>query len=533
LDVSGNGTGGTVGAGRGLFSKYGNIPIEHLRFVPYNSGALHSLRRGNQVRHSTTNTLLKWASVSAFTCASIWGQTITNGGLKYSQTVGMPNWGNSGATQANYDLFAFNPRTRIMYVADRLNKGISAIDTRSNVTIGYMLMPNNSSPNGVLVAPDLQKLCVTDAGKSLWVWDLRLPGLAPQQYLLPNVGGNTDAFDYDLYNKTVYLINGTAPYYMSGVNLVTGAITQMQLPWSPELTRFNTVDGLIYQVITDGDNKNAAAGMVAYDPVANKIVSTVLTPNCVPHGIDIDPVSNVALLGCGTNQGQIMINLKDGTIMKQFSDVTGTDLLVFNPNNRRFYTGSAGNVATTSGCSPDSTKNTPVIGIFDALMTGGVPVPRLVGVACAGRNAKVGVDPIENVLYVPVRQYPADPNSATTGQTGVSVYIDTAPAAQPLTAKTQSVLKSLAASTAQATVNTAIDGRVVRIDASPTGVTGKTALLVFSTTVGYESVDCAVDNASSKAICGGDLVGDPMIGSMVTLAVDGVPVARGPVAAAQ
>jgi len=72
---------------------------------------------------------------------------------------------------------------------------------------------------------------------------------------------------------------------------------------------------------------------------------------------------------------------------------------------------------------------------------------------------------------------------------------------------------------------------VVRIDSSPTGVSGKTALLVFSTTVGYESVDCAVDPSTSKAVCGGDLVGDPLIGSMVTLAVDGVPAARGPVAA--
>ena len=485
------------------------------------------------MRHSKTIALFKWASASVLTCASVSGQGITNGGLQYSQTIGMPTWTNSGSAQANYDLFFFNPRTRVMYVADRVNHGVSAIDTRSNAAIGFMKMPNNSSPNGVLVAPDLQKLAVTDGGKNLWVWDLRLPGNDPMQYAIPNIGGGTDAFDYDLYNRTVYLINGTAPYYMTGVNLVTGAITQLQLPWSPELTRFNTVDGLIYQVITDGDNKNAAAGMIAYDPVANKITSTVLTPNCVPHGIDIDPVSNVALLGCGTNQGQIMINLKDGTIMKQFSDVTGTDLLVFNPNNRRFYTGSAGNVATTSGCSADSTKAIPVIGIFDALMTGGVPVPRLVGVACAGRNAKVGVDPIENFIYSPTRQYPADPNSATTGQTGVSVFIDPAPPAQPLTVKTQAVLKSLGSSTAVATVNTAIDGRVVRIDSTPTGVSGKTALLVFSTTVGYESVDCAVDTTSNKAICGGDLVGDPLIGSMVTLAVDGVAAARGPVAAAQ
>ena len=485
--------------------------------------------------HPKTTTLLQWAIISALTCTSIWGQSISNGGMQYSQTIVMPTWTNTGTTQANFDLFAFNPRTRVMYVADRANHGITAIDARSNVAIGYMAMPNGSSPNGVLVAPDLQKLAVTDGRNSLWVWDLRLPGSAPQQYTIPNITSGTDAFDYDLYNKTVYLINGTAPYYISGVNLLTQAVTsQLKLPGSPELNRFNTVDGMIYQVITDGDNQNKGAGVVAYDPVANAITATYLTPNCVPHGIDIDPISNVALLGCGTNQGQIMMNLKDGTIMKTFSDVTGSDLLVFNPNNRRFYTGSGSNVSTTTNCPADSTKSVPIVGIFDGLLSGGVPVARLDGVACSGRNGHgLGVDPIENFVYVGTRQYPADPNSATTGQPGVLVFIDSTPPAQPLTAKTQAVLKSLGGNSAQATVNTAIDGRVVRIDAFPTGVSGMTALLVFATTVGYESVDCAVDTASSKAVCGGDLVGDPLIGSMVTLAVDGVPAARGPVAAAQ
>jgi hypothetical protein len=160
--------------------------------------------------------------------------------------------------------------------------------------------------------------------------------------------------------------------------------------------------------ITDGDNKNANAGVIAYDPVANKIVNQVLTPNCVPHGIKIDPVSNVALLGCGTNQGQVMVSLKDGTNLKTFSDVTGTDLLDYNPNTRRFYTGSAGNKSTTTGCPTDTTSSQPVIGIFEAPLVNGVVQPRLDGVACMGRNGKVGVDPIENTVYVPIRQYPVD-----------------------------------------------------------------------------------------------------------------------------
>jgi hypothetical protein len=253
-----------------------------------------------------------------------------------------------------------------------------------------------------------------------------------------------------------------------------------------------TTDGLIWQVITDGDNKNANAGVIAYDPVANKIVNQVLTPNCVPHGIKIDPVSNVALLGCGTNQGQVMVNLKDGTILKTFSDVTGTDLMDYNPNTRRFYTGSAGNKSTTTGCLTDTTSSQPVIGIFEAPLVNGVVQPKLDGVACMGRNGKVGVDPIENTVYVPTRQYPVDPTTATTGSAGVLVYRDLTPPAQPLLSAAMAMLKPLSGSSAgPVTVNMTPDARVMRLSAYPTGVKGSTILISLSTTVTNEVVPCA------------------------------------------
>jgi hypothetical protein len=258
------------------------------------------------------------------------------------------------------------------------------------------------------------------------------------------------------------------------------------------------------------------------------IKASYLTPNCVPHGIEIDSISNVALLGCGTNQGQVMMNLKDGSIMKTFTDVTGSDLLAWNPNNRRFYTGSAGNVATTSACPADSTKAVPIVGVIDAIGSGGTPAPRLDGVVCVGRNGKtLGVDPFDNLLFVAIRQYPVDPANAASGQTGVMTLWDPAPAAQPLTAVTQAVLSPVGGSAAAGTVRTLLAGRRIHLGVAPTGVTGTSALVVITTTIGNETIPCAVDNANKKAVCSGTLLGDPMVGGSVTLAVDGAPVARG------
>ena len=49
-------------------------------------------------------------------------------------------------------------------------------------------------------------------------------------------------------HQTVYLINGTAPYYITGINLAYKKISsQLALPTSPELNAFNPNDGLIYQ----------------------------------------------------------------------------------------------------------------------------------------------------------------------------------------------------------------------------------------------------------------------------------------------
>src|SRR5260370_1206252 len=164
-------------------------------------------------------TSILFCVAAAFLAAPLFAQTTApSAGLIYLGTIPVPSWNTSGSTQANYDLFAFNPQTRIMYVADRVNHGVTAIDTRTNGVVGVLPVPGTPPPsvNGVLVVPELQLLVVTDGRSNVFVYDLRTPGLAPDQYVLPNVTGVTDALDYDPFNRTVYVINGNPPYYIAG-----------------------------------------------------------------------------------------------------------------------------------------------------------------------------------------------------------------------------------------------------------------------------------------------------------------------------
>ena len=57
--------------------------------------------------------------------------------------------------------------------------------------VGVLPAPGGASPNGAMIALDVQKMVVTDAKTNVFVYDLRVPGLAPEVYPLPGVGGNT------------------------------------------------------------------------------------------------------------------------------------------------------------------------------------------------------------------------------------------------------------------------------------------------------------------------------------------------------
>jgi hypothetical protein len=140
-------------------------------------------------------------------------------------------------------------------------------------------------------------------------------------------------------------------------------------------------------------------------------------------------------------------------------------------------------------------------------------------------------------VYVPVSQYPADPSSSTTGVNGVAVFRDNTPPAQAPVTQASATLTAIAGAGGMAagTVQFNLTGRRMHLTAGPSGLptSAQAAWISVPTTVTNELLACAVNPANQTAVCGGDLLGDPLIGSQVTLSIDsgsgGVPVARGPI----
>jgi hypothetical protein len=165
-----------------------------------------------------------------------------------------------------------------------------------------------------------------------------------------------------------------------------------------------------------------------------------------------------------------------------------------------------------------------LIGIFNAPGPGQA---NFVGVQCTGRSAKgPGVDPIDNFVYVGTRQYPVDPNDATTGQNGVLVYWDTSPR-MDATHGTRATLSTLDGSKSLGAIQfSTTQKRGLRGSATLQGLQGGTALVVVPTSIGNETIPCSV-GSDGTGNCDGPLLGAPLIGAPALLGVDGAPAGRG------
>ena len=471
-------------------------------------------------------------------------------GLQFLTQIKIPNWTTTGAaTQASTDVWSFDPSTNTLYFADRVNRGVSVVDTNTNTYLGTIVVPScnvagavpGSCPSGVLVAPDLHKLVITDRNtvvggvtidlNHVFIYDLKLGQFTPPGGLTLPFGQDTDELDYDPLNKRAYVANTAAPYFLTVVDLVNNAIVdQIPLPSNPEQPRFNPVDGLIYQTIPDdaAPNTGQNSAVLRIDPTktgAAAIVKTfVLGPSCLTRGIDIDPLTNTAIIGCAAPGPQVLMDLKgDMSKLTDFPDgVTGTDTLYFNSNLRRWYTASSNNTFAVDNCPANAATPSviPVVGVFAAPKKPN-QLATLVGGECSGTNGHdIGVDPVHNQVFVGVRQL-ADPASLSSGTPGVLVWHDPSPLAQP---------KLVEESGANLEGNVRVRilaGHVVRARVATHGLPlGNPTLLNITTTIGNEVVDCEL-TGQDDATCSGVLNGQALIGGTIFLATGGTPVAKG------
>src|SRR5262249_37175294 len=121
---------------------------------------------------------------------------------------------------------------------------------------------------------------------------------------------------------------------------------------SLEQPRFNPVDGFIY------NNDSGNNVLLKMDPITGAILNKLPLPCPVSGatGIDIDPVTNLAVLGCGVGDGTPVVDLNSFTVSQTFPQMGGADGLYFSNNTRRWYTANSNNQnPLVDSCPTDTT----------------------------------------------------------------------------------------------------------------------------------------------------------------------------------
>ncbi len=488
-----------------------------------------------------------------FSQASVLAQTTAVGlaGLQRLTTLTVPAW--TATNAPSFDIQYFDPVRGINYVAARnpggatvgnSGPGLLAIDTATNSIIGTLAVPDCDAvnlqrgsfqcPSGAQVLPDLRKIAVTSRGNAgnNWVeiFDISgSPTAAPllAKIVLPNNQLQPDELDYDPVNRRLYVANtGGAPngLFLAVIDGVTNTLLG-QIPMAPtgcvstmEQPRFDPVDGFIYQNCSDDKL------ILRIDPNSGPfgaVVSIWSTPSS-SNGIDIDPLTNQALLG--SNPGpQAVVDLNAPStlatphppipVVATFPQVTATDGLYFNNNTLRWYTGSSGNTNHGTGfpcpASPINAAQFPVLGVFQGTSSA-ASTPSIVGVECTGNGAHtVGVDTIRNQVYVP----------AGAPVIGILVFKDNT-ASQGLTGPAFVTLGN------NGTISFTPSGTGTSVQGTLTNLNGGTSVhLVVTTTVGNEVVSCSLSFAGAS--CQGTLLGKPLAGAPVLLVSNGAILTRG------
>lgn len=324
-----------------------------------------------------------------------------------------------------FDISWIDAATQRYYLADRTNKAVDVVDTRTNTYLkqiqkgtfkGFTGKNDTSGPNGVVVSGHW--LFVTDAPSTVWSIDLRNDSVVDHVQTDATSQNRTDEVAYDPDDGVLFAINNAdAPPFgtLIRVNKQTGkfilpttrvtfnfATNGAEQPiWNPRTRKFYVS---IPEVNGPGDatGPNGAVAVVTLD---GQVQTLLPVDHCQPAGLTLGP-DNDMLLGCSETfdrdgnhwdpahptpnptPKQVIMNFKSGTTTNVFG-VGGSDEVWFNTGDERYYTASRNNPVA------------PALGVIDAKSKTLLQVVPTVSPP-SGSAHSVAVDPSNNHAVVPL-----------------------------------------------------------------------------------------------------------------------------------
>jgi hypothetical protein len=347
--------------------------------------------------------------------------------LQLKTQVILPNLGPGSTPAFSYDIGGVDPSLHHYYLADRTNKALDVIDTRTNVLrqipgpyAGITPSNNNAGPDGVVFIPGNPVVYVGDVN-SVKLVDTNAGTTLAKTISITNSGFRTDEGCYDKDDNLVMFANpADNPPFDTWINASTNAIVaKLPYPGSAGLeacvydpatkTFFLNNDGTPANPNGELDTVTAASVLAGTPAIANAYSEG----NCAPTGLDLGP-NHQLVVGCDAPQGDPQLTLimnTSGAIVKTINGVGGEDEVAYDPFTNRYYTASRD--WTANGISQTGSATAvfvPVLGVIDASTN-----TWLANIPTGKGSHSVAADSSTGHVFVPV------PSTATANG-GVNVY---------------------------------------------------------------------------------------------------------------
>ncbi|HYM97019.1 MAG TPA: hypothetical protein VET26_06955, partial [Candidatus Sulfotelmatobacter sp.] len=165
---------------------------------------------------------------------------------------------------ASFDNIDVDQKAHRLYVADRTDLGVDVFDIKSAQPTFVTTVGLPASPNGLAVAPDLQRVFAGLSDGSVAI--IETEATTPTFLRAVQTGGKeADLLDYAAAGHQVFASNGIDDT-ITMLDGSSGAVTNhLKVGYALEQPRYNSADGLLY--VTSPD----AGALFALDPNSGAI----------------------------------------------------------------------------------------------------------------------------------------------------------------------------------------------------------------------------------------------------------------------
>ncbi len=285
-----------------------------------------------------------------------------------------------GQPLAVFDISAVDPKLPLYYLADRSNAALDIIDTRDNTVVGQVggftgvradpatgqTSTGVSGPDGVQVVR-LGEVWVGDGDSSVKVVDVFSQKIVAT--ISTALDGQTadqdkraDEMSFDPRDQILVVANNAAvPPYITMISTrpddrrVLGHIVYSDAD-GVEASVYDPANGLFYVNLTQiGTDPNSGAVSIV-DPRKLAEVGRFPVTGCNGAGLALAPGQKL-LVGCSLTNNSQIISARDGSLLAEIPQVSGSDEVWYNQGDGRFYLAARYNPAEAGG---------PVLGVIDA-----------------------------------------------------------------------------------------------------------------------------------------------------------------------